>query len=175
MFDSSGAVMFEPMTSTPEIKRSSQRLMQFLDVLRALVLLQGAMLLLVALEAIVMVAFAGPAIAGIFLLSTGATVLTFLTVRGLRKLRRWARRVTIVSEWGLIVFATLDLLLTFALVGSPPPLIPLMVGFVIPIAALSLLRITKPLFIEQGSGDSDVEVPPGEPIPADRPILDVLT
>lgn len=124
-----------------------ERQLQYLDVLRVLVLLQGAMLLLVALETIVMVAFAGPAIVGVFLLSTGATVLTLLTVKGLRKRKRWARRVTLVSEWAVLALASLDAIFTIVLVGSVPPLVPILVGFGIPIAALRLVRVTKPLFV----------------------------
>lgn len=158
--------------ATRDVTRSSQRLPQLLDVLRAFVLLQGAMLLILALETIVMVALSGPAIAGTFLLSAGASVLTFMTVKGLRKHRRWARRVTIFSEWGLIAFATLDMVLTLILAGSLPPLIPLMVGFMIPIAVLRLLRSTKPMFVERGSGDGTVEAPSDVGVPSDRPLLD---
>jgi len=118
-----------------------------IDLMWAIVLVQAALLVVVAIESLLFFAFAGPAIAVPFVLTTAATVLAFFAGRGLRRRRRWARRVTLWSEWGLIVLATLDLVLTMILASTLPGLVPLIVGFVLPITMLRLLRRSKGEFV----------------------------
>ncbi len=122
------------------------------------------------------------------ILTLGATTLAFLSARGLRARKRWARRVTIFSEWGLIGLASIDLVLTIALASNLPGLVSMVTGFVIPITVLRVMRKTKQLFrqtpvdevaVDEAAFDEmALSEPIGEsihlPASSDHPVLGTL-
>ena len=137
---------------------------ELLPILWTLVMLQGGFALLLAIASVVAFGLSGPGAIVPFALTISATVVTFLAARGLRRQRRWARRVTIWAEWYLIVFAVLDTAFTLILTASLPPIIPLLSGLVIPIVVLRLLRLTKPLFNKQSEARADTHEESVEPL-----------
>jgi hypothetical protein len=148
--------------------RTDTPITELIDLLWAIVLIQGAMAVVLSITAVVAFAFSGPAVAVPAVLTITATVATLLTARGLRHRRRWARRVTLFSEWGLLGLATLDAVLTLALAKTLPGLVSLIVGFVVPVVVLRLLRRTKAAY-------RTPEQSPIEQAITDRvPVLDAL-
>src|SRR5688572_33370548 len=102
----------------------------FLDVARALLLLQGSILVATTIEAVIWgMAFAGAA-AGPFLLSGGAAVAILVARVRLRADRRWPRRLVYGVEGFTLAFLALDLALAIALTGTPPPAVALLTRFV---------------------------------------------
>jgi hypothetical protein len=140
----------------------------WLEIVWALVLVQGAILTMSAVEIFVVNVASGFVVALGLTLTAAAATLTLLTARGLRRSKRWARRVTLFGEWFVIVFAVLDVVATLFLGGSLPGLVSLTVGLVVPVTVLVFMRRLKSLFAPQPSattsGPSDKAVPTDDPV-----------
>jgi len=112
----------------------------FLDVARALLLLQGSILVATTIEAVIWgMAFAGAA-ATPFLLSGGAAVVILVARARLRADRHWTRRLVYGVEGFTLAFFALDLALAIALTGTPPPAVGILTRFVLPVSVIFLLR-----------------------------------
>lgn len=138
----------------------------------ALVVLQGAMLVLASIESLVMNAISGFALVGVLGLTVGSATLALRTARGLRERRRWARRVTLIAEWGVLTLGSIEVVATMALAGTPPGLVPVITGIVMPVSVLVLLRKTKSLFV--GSSAASAQRTENASIPTDDPVLGTL-
>ena len=163
------AVMID---STPQ--RSESRL----EVVWALVLLQGAALALTTIESLVVNIGFGFLLLGNLVLTAAAATATLLAARGIRRRRRWARRLTIVGEWYVLAVGALDLALTVILAQTAPGLIPLVVTIGVPITVLLLLRGRKgdfgPVAESPVTGELPVPVEASVRPPADDPVLGTL-
>ena len=111
----------------------------FLDIARALLLVQGSILVATTIEAVLWgMAFAGAAAAP-FLLSAAAAVVILIARARLRgdradtpaRLRRRGNHAR---------FFALDLVLAIALTGTPPPAVAMLTRFVLPVSVIFLLR-----------------------------------
>ena len=173
------------MTNHIEHRTSESRRQSWLEIVWALVVLQGGVLVLAAIESLVVNAVFGFTLIAVVALTAAAAFLTLRTARGLRERRRWARRVTLVAEWFVLVFGVVEIIATFALAGSFAGLVPLVTGVLIPVTVLVFLRRTKPLFVVTPPPSEDVDdidiseptpesVPVAEHHPADDPILGTL-
>ena len=111
-----------------------------LDVARALLLLQGAILVATTIEAVIWdMAFAGSA--GVpFLLSGGAAVAILVARARVRADRRMTRRLVYGVEGFTLAFFALDLALAVALTGTPPLAVAILTRFVLPVSVIFLLR-----------------------------------
>lgn len=159
--------------TTPTDPRTASRL----EVVWAIVLLQGAILLMVTLESLVANAVFGFVLIANLALTAGAAVLTLVSARGLRRRRRWARRTTMLGESFLIVLGGFDVVATLILAGTLPGLVPLVVTIGAPIAVLALMRGSKPVFSPpDGPAHGGQAEPAGRPmpVPADDPVLGTL-
>ncbi|MGI9666654.1 MAG: hypothetical protein ACR2N2_06065 [Acidimicrobiia bacterium] len=136
----------------------------WIDILWALVVLQGAVLALSVAEVLVMNAMTGFLLVGNLVLTLAATTAAFLAARGIRRRRIWARRLTLVAQWFIIVFATIDAVISILLSGAPPDLIPVMTGLMIPIVILVFLRKTKAAFNVAIEVDVTVDEPTEDPV-----------
>jgi hypothetical protein len=139
-----------------------------LEILWALVVLQGAILLTTTVEAAFLGFVLGGGLAIPAVLTATAAVVTLLAARGLRRQRRWARRVLLIGEWFVIAFGALEVVATVLLAQTPPDLVPVVTGILIPATVLWLLRSVK------GAFTADTPAVPATTQPADDPILGTL-
>lgn len=126
-----------------------EKLEGWLDVMWAVVFLQGSILVATSLESLVINIGTGFAIAPILLFTSLAAFVTLMTAKGLRRRRSWARRVTIVTEWLVLVVGAAEVVATVALAGTAPQLMPVAVTVVMPIAVLVGIRRIRVLFPEE--------------------------
>ncbi len=112
------------------------------DIIRVLVLLQGAFALLVVVEIVFWALFAGTAGAlGPSLLLTVATAAaSFCLAAGLLRHSRLARRLAFFLEGGILLLALVDLSLAVFLAHRPLDLVPSITRLVMRAAVLVLLR-----------------------------------
>lgn len=121
---------------------------QLIDIVWAVVLIQGAITLLSFLEALVIGASQGiPFLPAIALTGLGAG-LAFGAARGLRRRRRWARRVTLVAESLVLVLGIINVIATMALTEGLG-LMPVLTTVVVPVVVIVMLRRAKPVFAKQ--------------------------
>lgn len=151
-------------TPTPSVQQS------WIEILWALVILQGGILVLSSIEALFVNALFGFSVVVILILTAAGAVLTLRTARGLRLRKRWARRVTLVAEWFVLVTGVLEVGATFVLPGASTGIVPILTRIVIPIAVLIFLRRTKSQFV----AEPDADTPERADEPADDPVLGVL-
>lgn len=106
---------------------------------RLLVVLQAALLLASAIEALVASGFAGPTALGAAGLTGLAAGVTLLTAVGLGRKGRRARRWTLVAEAGVIAIAIVDVLIAALLVGGDVPLMLVASRVALPLGVIALL------------------------------------
>ena len=82
-----------------------------LDVVWAILLIQGAMTLMLVLEGVLgSVAFGSIAAMGTIVALTGTgALLALMSARGIRRQRRWARRVALIAEWLVLIMGVINL------------------------------------------------------------------
>ena len=119
-----------------------------LDIVRVLLLLQGAIAFVNAIEALVgSTAFGLPLSPAFLATASGALATLWLAARIGRRSRR-VRKVVFIAQIVWMVFAAIDLLLSLFLTQTPLELVPLLTRVVLPAAILYLLRrpATRALF-----------------------------
>jgi hypothetical protein len=109
-----------------------------LDIARALLLLQGAILVATTIEALVWGAFF-PGGGAALLSGVSAVVILVARVR-LRADRRWSRRLVYVVEGSTVAFFAVDIVLAAVLAHAVPPVVALLTQLVLPISVAALLR-----------------------------------
>ena len=109
-------------------------------VAHILVLIQGAILAVATLEAIVFLAFVGQASSVSLALTAGAAVLTLATAAGLARGSRRARSWTLVAELAVIVVGLIDLVLAMLMTGEAVGPVGLLTRLVLPAAVITILR-----------------------------------
>ncbi len=122
-----------------ELQRTPDRA-GLVEVAVVLILIQGAILVVGTVEALVFAPFVGPGGIASIALTAAAAIVTLATAWALRRHRRLARRWTLVAEAGVLVVASIDATLSFALAGTGPGLVLIMSRIVIPIVVVGLLR-----------------------------------
>ena len=120
-----------------------------LGVIWAIVVIQGAITLLSVLEVGVMTALSGPVVIPLGLLTLGGAVLALASARGLRRRKRWARRVTFVAEALVLTMGLVNGGLSLLTEQLLLDLVPLLTTVVAPIAVIVMLVKTKPLFARE--------------------------
>ena len=147
---------------------SESQQQSWLEIVWALVILQGGFLVLATIESLVVNAVFGFGLLSVLALTAAGAFVTLRTARGLRERKRWARRVTLVAESVVLVFGVIEMIATAALATSFAGLVPLVTGVLIPITVLVFLRRTKSLFVPATAE------PIVETAPSDDPILGTL-
>jgi hypothetical protein len=111
-----------------------------LDVARALLFLQGAILIATTIEAVVW-ASVFPGASGSPVLMSGAAAIVLLVGRlRLRADRRWTRRLVYLVEGFVLLTAAIDIVIALLLAHALPPMVALLTQVVLPIAVIALLR-----------------------------------
>lgn len=111
-----------------------------IEVVRILVLLQGAIALTSALEAAILgAAFAGSATPS-FILTAGGALVTLSLAAALGRRARRARRLVIWLEIGWLLVAVVDLALAVFLARRALEPVPILTRLVLPLAIVYLLR-----------------------------------
>ena len=111
-----------------------------LEVARALLLLQGAILIATTIEALVWAAVF-PGASGSPALMSGAAAVVILVGRiRLGVDRRWARRLVYLVEGFVLLTAAIDVAIGLALAHAFPPMVALLTQVALPIAVIALLR-----------------------------------
>lgn len=124
-----------------------------LDIVWAIVLLQGGFLILSTIESLVTNATQGFALISVTVLTGTGAFLTLRAAHGLRRRKRWAKRLTLTGEWFVLTFGVVELVATQFLDPAGIDLVPLITGVVMPISVLVLLRRTKSLFAAEQSAE----------------------
>lgn len=111
-----------------------------LDVTRALLLFQAAILIATTIEALIWAAIF-PGAGGSPAFMSGASAIAILVARShLRADRRWSRRLVYLVQGLILAALAIDATLAIALAGSLPPLVQLLTQLVLPISVIALLR-----------------------------------
>ena len=110
-----------------------------LDVARALLLLQGAILVATTIEALIWGA-AFPAAGGPVLLSGSAAAVILGARARLRADRRWPGRLIYLVEALTLAAMTIDVALAIALTHALPPVVTLLTQLLLPISVIALIR-----------------------------------
>ncbi|MCH7584753.1 MAG: hypothetical protein IH941_06295 [Acidobacteria bacterium] len=117
----------------------NERTTTLVDVVRILVLIQAAIATVTLIEVGVW-ALSGAPLGPIVLLNLAfATGLLYLTA-GIRKRSRRARKALLWIEVIVIVFASIDLILSLLLAQRPLELVPLMTRLALPFGVFRILR-----------------------------------
>ena len=123
-------------TTRPE----ADDLLDLLDVARALLLLQGAILIATTIEALVWAAVF-PGASGSPVLMSGAAVVAILVGRArLGADRRWTRRLIYLVEGLILLTAAINVAIALALAHALPPMVALLTQVVVPVSVIALLR-----------------------------------
>ncbi|MBM3677286.1 MAG: hypothetical protein FJW96_05295 [Actinobacteria bacterium] len=121
---------------TPNVKGDA------VDLARLLVLLQGALLVLSSVEVAIWGVFSGGLVAlgPTAIVTVASAALTLWLAAALGARRRHARRVVLVGEGSVLLFALVDLGLALAFLHRPLELVSLLTRLVLPVAVIWLLR-----------------------------------
>jgi len=111
-----------------------------LEVARALLLLQGSILIATTIEALVWAAFFPGASGSPAVMSGASAVATLVGRTRLRADRGWARRLVYLVEGLILLTAAVDVAVALALAHALPPLVALLTQVALPIAVITLLR-----------------------------------
>jgi hypothetical protein len=109
-----------------------------LDVARALLLLQGAILVATTIEALIWGAIFGPT-ASVLLSGLSAFVILVARAR-LRSDRRRPRRLVQLVEGVTLVLFLVDVAIAIALTHALPPVVAILTQLVLPVSVITLLR-----------------------------------
>ena len=112
-----------------------------LDVVRAFLLLQGAILVATTIESLV---WSGvfPAGRGAVLISGAFAVTIFVARARLRADRRWLRRVVYLLEGSILALFVIDIALAAVLTHALPPVVAILTQLVLPVSVIAILRRT---------------------------------
>lgn len=122
-----------------------QKQEEMIGIVWAIVLIQGAITVLSFVEALAMGAAQGIPLVPALVLTGGGAALAFVSARGLRRSKRWARRVTLVAESLILAWGTINALASIALTQHVG-LMALLTTIAAPVVVIVMLRRTKPLF-----------------------------
>ena len=110
-----------------------------LEVARALLLLQGSILVATTIESLFW-GFVFPGARGALLMSGASAVVILVARARLRADRRWARRFVYTVEVLMLAAITVDIVLALALTHALPPVVALITQLVLPISVVTILR-----------------------------------
>ena len=111
-----------------------------MEILRVLLLIQGAIAFVSTLEGLVMAAAQGFLTAPVVLASACGAVLTLYLAARVGRRGRAVRRLILGLQLGWLLFATIDLFLTLAMAQRTLELVPIMTRIVLPVAIFRMLR-----------------------------------
>ncbi len=106
---------------------------------RALLLLQGAILVATTIESLFW-GFVFPGARGAAVMSGASAVVILVARTRLRADRRWARRLVYAFEVLLLVAMAIDIVLAIALTHALPPVVALLTRLVVPVSVVAILR-----------------------------------
>jgi hypothetical protein len=113
-----------------------------LDVARALLLLQGAILVATTIESLFWgLAFASTG--GALVMSAGSAVVILVARIRLRPDRTWSRRLVYAVEGLILLTAAVDTAISLALAHALLPLVALLTQIALPISVIALLRRSR--------------------------------
>lgn len=118
---------------------------ELVDIVWAIILIQGGITVLSLIEALVLSAIQGGALPPVVVITATGAVLAFASARGLRRRRRWARRLTVVAESLVLVVGGINLAAA-AILNQQAGLMPVLTTVLAPAVVLALLWKTRDRF-----------------------------
>ncbi len=118
---------------------------ELVDIVWAIILIQGGITVLSLIEALVLSAIQGGALPPVVIITATGAVLAFASARGLRRRRRWARRLTVVAESLVLVVGGINLAAA-AILNQQAGLMPVLTTVLAPAVVLALLWKTGDRF-----------------------------
>jgi hypothetical protein len=130
------------LTRAPHDARMKERgpADDLLDVVRALLLLQGAILIATTIEAIIWGVLFSGTVGAPALMSAAAAAVVLLARLRVRPDRRRTRRLVYLVECAILATFVIDAVLAVALPHALPPPAAVFTGCVLPLSAVLLLR-----------------------------------
>lgn len=110
------------------------------DVIRVLLLVEAGIAVVMSIEALFSLAFAGPAAVPIAVLGLVGATTAFILVRGVGRRSRVARKVTLWLQAGILLVALIDSGLAIVVAQRGLELVPTLTRVVLPISIFVLLR-----------------------------------
>ena len=143
-----------------------------IDIIRILLLLQGAIAVVSTLEVSVMTAVSGPLLFPLVAVNAFAAALSLWLAAAIRRHSRLGRRLVMIIEVLVILIATIDLLLSIFIAQAPLELVPVLTRFFLPVAVIRLLRrrVVKAYFAKSLPAPPPAPAPP-PPAPPTPPVL----
>lgn len=111
-----------------------------IEIIRMLVLIQGAIALTSTLEVAAASALSGFATLPLVAVNLAAAMLALWLAAALARHSRFARRTTILVQLSILLIAGIDLLLSLFLADQPLELVPTLTRIVLPITVIRMLR-----------------------------------
>ena len=127
-------------SGAPPAPTDVSRPRDLVEVVRVLVLLQGAVLVASTLESLFFLAIFGPLTGPTVVLTAVAAALTLAVAWGIGRRSRRARRIALVAEAAIVAGALLDLALSIVMAGQVLPLVAIVTRLLLPIAVIAILR-----------------------------------
>jgi len=112
----------------------------WLEVVRILLLVQGAIAAVTTVEALVASAISGFATLFLVALNGIGAAATLLVSGRVARRRRKARRLAVAFQAGWLILAVVDLALTLFLTGQPFELVPILTRIALPLTIYRMLR-----------------------------------
>lgn len=110
------------------------------DVIRVLLLVEAGIAVVMSIEALFAVAFAGPAAVPIAVLGIAGAVTTLLLARGIARRSRRARKLALWLQAGIVTVALVDTALAIVIAQRGLELVPTLTRIVLPVSIFTLLR-----------------------------------
>lgn len=124
------------------VMRAHTQRAELMDVVRVLLLFQGAILVVNALEAAVFAMAFSAAVTPTMLLTAASALAVLISRSRLTSGSRRGRRMIAVVEGVIIVSLAIDTALALFLTHQPLPLVAVLTRFALPVATLALLAHT---------------------------------
>ena len=110
------------------------------DIIRVLLLVEAGIAVVMALEGLAAILFAGPLGAATAVLGVAGAILMLLLTRGVGRRSRLARKLTLWIQAGIVLVALIDLVLAVVIAQRGLELVPLLTRVALPISIFVLLR-----------------------------------
>lgn len=110
------------------------------DVIRILLLVEAGIAVVMSLEALASILFAGPLAIVTVVLGATAAITMLLVARGVERRSRTARKLALVVQVGIILVAVIDTVLAIIIAQRGLELVPFLTRMVLPGAIFVLLR-----------------------------------
>lgn len=136
--------------SVDAVMRAQRRQAELFDVVRVLLLFQGAILVVNTLEAAIFAIAFSAAVTATMLMTAGSALAVLVSRARLSTESGRGRRALAIVEGVIIASFAIDTALAYFLMHQPLPLVAVLTRFLLPVATLALLARTRDVMRRRG-------------------------